>query len=101
MTLAARCASSHNYIAEIESGRRFPSVEKIETLAAALSIEPHLLFMPEAETREETKETKTPHEYLRKMPRSVKRELAGRLVRTLQAEIRTSVDKSLDPKNYR
>ena len=101
MTLAARCDSSHNYIAEIEAGRRFPSVEKIETLAAALRIDPYVLFMQEAETHEKAKETKTPREYLRKMPRAVKRELADHLVRTLQTGIRMGVDNSLDPKNYR
>ena len=100
MTLATRCDSSHNYIAEIEAGRRFPSVEKIEILAGALRIEPYLLFMREAGTFEEKKEAKTPRDYLRKMPRTVKRELANRLLHALQAGIRAGVDSSLNHENY-
>ena len=42
--LAELCDSSTGYIGEIESGKRFPSVNMIERLAKALNIESWLLF---------------------------------------------------------
>jgi transcriptional regulator with XRE-family HTH domain len=100
MTLAARCDSSHNYIAEIEAGRRFPSVEKIEQIAAALRVDPYLLFMRQASGFAEPAKQKTTKDYLRTMPRSIKRELTACLLHTLQAGIRGGVDKAFNPENY-
>jgi transcriptional regulator with XRE-family HTH domain len=99
MTLAARCDLSLNFVAEIEGGRRFPTVEKIEKIAAALRVEPYLLFMPEANAEEE-KELKTTRDYLKKMPRNVKKELIAHLIHTLQSGIRSGVDGSFNPENY-
>lgn len=48
MNLAERCNTSTSYIGEIEIGKKFPSVEMIQRLAAALDIQPFQLFMPEA-----------------------------------------------------
>lgn len=42
--LAAHCDTSANYISLIETGERFPSIEMIEKLAAALRIQPYSLF---------------------------------------------------------
>jgi len=47
MGLAQICNSSQNYIAEIESGKRFPSPAMIESIAAALQIESFCLFKNE------------------------------------------------------
>jgi transcriptional regulator with XRE-family HTH domain len=100
MTLAARCDSSHNYIAEIEAGRRFPSVEKIESLAAALRVEPCLFFMKDEGADLEKPDLNPTREYLRKMPRGIKKELSAYLLHTLQAGIRLGVDDSFNPENY-
>jgi transcriptional regulator with XRE-family HTH domain len=47
MQLAELCDSSTGYIGEIESGKRFPSVNMIERLAKALDIESYFLFKNE------------------------------------------------------
>jgi len=45
--LANLCDSSTGYIGEIESGKRFPSVNMIERIASALEIESWHLFKNE------------------------------------------------------
>ena len=45
--LACLCDSSTGYIGEIESGKRFPSINMIERIAAALEIESWHLFKNE------------------------------------------------------
>jgi transcriptional regulator with XRE-family HTH domain len=48
MKLAELCNSSTSYIGQIEIGNKFPSIEMIEKLAAALNVRPHLLFFDPA-----------------------------------------------------
>jgi transcriptional regulator with XRE-family HTH domain len=45
MKLAERCDTSTGYIGEIEIGKKFPSVEMVDKIAAALKVEPHNLFV--------------------------------------------------------
>jgi len=47
MQLATLCNSSTGYIGEIESGKRFPSINMIERIASALEIESWHLFKNE------------------------------------------------------
>jgi transcriptional regulator with XRE-family HTH domain len=47
MQLAELCDSSTGYIGEIESGKRFLSIDMIEWIAAALKIESYFLFKNE------------------------------------------------------
>jgi transcriptional regulator with XRE-family HTH domain len=47
MQLAELCKSSTGYIGEIESGKRFPSVNMIERIAGALKLESWHLFKNE------------------------------------------------------
>jgi transcriptional regulator with XRE-family HTH domain len=44
LKLAENCNSSQTYIAEIEVGKKFPSLDMIEKIAAALEIESYYLF---------------------------------------------------------
>jgi len=44
MKLADYCGTAHSYIGEIESGRKFPSMDLIEKIARVLRIEPYLFF---------------------------------------------------------
>ena len=44
MKLAELCGTSTSYIGEIEIGKKFPSVEMIQQIAAALHIKPYRLF---------------------------------------------------------
>ena len=42
--LAELCHLSPRYITDIERGRHVPTILKIESIAKALNIEPHILF---------------------------------------------------------
>jgi len=42
--LAEMCSTDFRYIGQIETGNRCPSLEYVERIAAALNIEPYLLF---------------------------------------------------------
>ena len=44
MQLAEYCGISPGYIAEIEIGKKFPSVGVIEKIALILKVEPYILF---------------------------------------------------------
>ena len=46
--LAVLCESSQAYIAEIEVGKKFPSPDMIERIAAALELESYCLFQNKA-----------------------------------------------------
>jgi transcriptional regulator with XRE-family HTH domain len=48
MKLAELCNTAPNYIAEIEIGRRFPSLKLIEKIGDALNVEPYRFFIEEA-----------------------------------------------------
>lgn len=45
--LAELCGTSPNYIAEIETGRRFPSLKLIEKLGRVLNADPFRFFIDE------------------------------------------------------
>jgi len=95
MTLAELCDMGGNYIGQIEMGRRIPSFEKIEKIAAALEIQSHELFV--WETMEKQKEQKPKiKDYLKKMPANVKKELVSRMI----AIVKKDIDTSLDPQEY-
>jgi transcriptional regulator with XRE-family HTH domain len=48
MKLAERCNTAASYIGEIEIGRKFPSIEMIEKITAALDIDAYRLFVDDA-----------------------------------------------------
>jgi transcriptional regulator with XRE-family HTH domain len=95
MTLSEKCNSNSNYIGQIEMGRRIPSFEKIEKIAAALRIPSHTLFAGEIMEEKEEKKIKT-KDYLQKMPASVKKEIISRMT----AGIRNNIKSSFDPQGY-
>jgi transcriptional regulator with XRE-family HTH domain len=95
MTLSERCDSNSNYIGQIEMGRRIPSFEKIEKIAAALGIPSHALFACETIEKQEEKKIKT-KDYLQKMPANVKKEIISRMT----AGIRDNIKSSFDPQSY-
>ena len=47
LKLAEECGSSQTYIAEIEVGKKSPSLDMVERIAAALGVESWLLFRNE------------------------------------------------------
>jgi len=94
MSLSELCNTTSNYIGQIEMGRRIPSFEKIEKIAAALEIPPACLFFNEnAEGKGDVKpETK---EYLKNMPAKVKKEIISRLLASVKTDIAASLDSKL------
>ena len=45
--LAELCNTDTAYIGQIETNRRFPSIQMIEKIASALQVEPYTLFITE------------------------------------------------------
>ena len=93
MALSELCDTTSNYIGQIEMGRRIPSFEKIEKIAAALQIPCHELFM--GEDKEEQAE-QTIQRYLQELPQNIKKEIVSHLTAAISKEIQSS----LDPKNW-
>lgn len=50
--LAERADLSSGFIGEIESGRKFPSVDNVERLARALEVPPYRLYMSDRDLEE-------------------------------------------------
>ena len=95
MELSKMCNTSSNYIGQIEMGRRIPSFDKIEQIAAALNIEPCRLFEYKTSTVIQEKQEGT-SEYLKKMPASIKTEIISQLLHSIKKDIKAS----LDSQNY-
>lgn len=47
--LAELCNTDHRYIGQIETGRRCPSLDFVERIAAALNVAPYRLFYSETD----------------------------------------------------
>ncbi|NLJ46761.1 MAG: helix-turn-helix transcriptional regulator [Treponema sp.] len=52
LMLAERAELSPGYVGEIESGRKFPSIECVERLARALEVPPYRLYMSDRDVEE-------------------------------------------------
>jgi transcriptional regulator with XRE-family HTH domain len=61
MQLAEYCGISTVYIAEIEIGKKFPSIGVIENIAATFKIEPYMLFKNSTKNRLAETTEKPPH----------------------------------------
>ena len=95
MTLSGLCDTTSTYIGQIEMGRRIPSFEKIEKIAAALEIAPGQLFSEE-KTEGNKGDALLTKDYLQKMPVHVKKEISSCLL----SLIKTDITMSLDPREY-
>jgi transcriptional regulator with XRE-family HTH domain len=87
MTLSEKCETTSNYIGQIEMGRRIPSFEKIEKIAAALEIPFFELFM--YETVEKKLKTR---DYLQKIPQNIKKEIISNLLIAINKDVKSSFD---------
>jgi transcriptional regulator with XRE-family HTH domain len=94
MKLSEMCNTTSNYIGQIEMGRRIPSFEKIEKIAAAFGIAPYELFAHDIEVKKIKKQKAK--DYLLKMPAEVKKEIISHLL----SEIKKNIDGSFNFKNY-
>ena len=95
MTLSRLCDTTSNYIGQIEMGRRIPSFEKIEQIAAALKIPSYRLFVCDFDEKKEVKKPIT-KEYLEKMPAKAKKEIVSNLLTAIKKDINAS----FDPQEY-
>ena len=95
MALSEKCDTTSNYIGQIEMGRRIPSFDKIEKIAAALEIPSYELFIYEAAEKKEVKKPKS-SEYLQKMPQNIKNEIISHLLTAINKDVKAS----FDSKNY-
>ncbi|MGP1458070.1 MAG: helix-turn-helix domain-containing protein [Treponema sp.] len=84
MKLAELCGTSTSYIGEIEIGKKFPSVEMIQQIAAALCVKPCRLFA-DAE------------DLILHPDRTIKR----KLIAVLQASIKETIEKEFGLEMYR
>jgi transcriptional regulator with XRE-family HTH domain len=91
MSLSQKCDTTSNYIGQIEMGRRIPSFEKIEKIAAALDVASYRLFMPENDETIREKEPDT-EEFLKNFPNKVKKEIISRLTKALNKDIAALFD---------
>ncbi|GHV33375.1 hypothetical protein AGMMS4952_25170 [Spirochaetia bacterium] len=95
MTLGDLSDTTGNYIGQIEAGRRIPSFEKIEQIAAALRIPSYRLFIEETDGDFPEKEPTT-REFLLGLPRNVRDEMKSHLL----LAIHKGIDESFNAKNY-
>jgi len=86
MKLAECLNASPTYIGEIEVGKKFPSMDMIERIAAILKIKPYLFFIDR--TAEQTDASAYP-----KLPRSMQNELRSELNFSINELIRETLEK--------
>jgi len=91
MALSEKCDTTSNYIGQIEMGRRIPSFEKIEKIAAALEIPPYELFAYEAAEKKPEKKLKA-GDYLQKMPQNIKKEIISNLLTAINHDVKALFD---------
>jgi len=75
MKLAELCNTSPTYIGEIEVGKKFPSIDMIEKIAAILRIKPYHFFI---DRTEESADIDTDNTFP-KLPKSMRDEIRGKL----------------------
>jgi transcriptional regulator with XRE-family HTH domain len=90
MQLAEYCGISTGYIAEIEIGKKFPSVGVIERIAVTLKIEPYLLFKNRTENSLSETTEKNPH-----LPYYVNKQLQKQLKDSIKTQINQSTSQIL------
>jgi transcriptional regulator with XRE-family HTH domain len=79
MKLAEYCNTATSYIGDIEIGRRFPSMEMIEKIAAILRIEPYHFFKNRTENSDN-------ENIFPRLPNSMKKQI--------KTQIKTQIDLS-------
>jgi len=75
MKLAECCNTAPSYIGEIEMGRKFPSTEMIEKIAAVLRIEPYHLFRDRTKAGDDS----APEKAYPLLPNAMKNEIKSQI----------------------
>jgi len=89
MKLAEYCNTSPTYIGEIEVGKKFPSMDMIEKIAAILRIKPYHFFI---DRTEENADINTANAYP-KLPKSMRNEIRKALNFSIDELIRETLEK--------
>ena len=89
MKLAEFCNTSPTYIGEIEVGKKFPSMDMIEKIAAILRIKPYHFFI---DRTEQNAEINAENAYP-KLPRSMQNEIRKGLNFSINELIRETLEK--------
>jgi transcriptional regulator with XRE-family HTH domain len=97
LKLAHHCSVSPNYIGEIEMGRKFPSADVLERIAAALEVKPYQLFVDETDTVTAADEL---HQYSEQLKESLSFYIAEELNRYVKRPLEPS-DKNKESKPRR
>lgn len=85
MKLSEYCNTSPGYIAEIESGRKFPSPEMIDKIAKVLRIAPHLFFINQKDASDSDKTIPS-------LPYTVKKQIEAKIKKQMKAQISTQIN---------
>jgi len=89
MRLAKYCHASPTYIGEIEVGKKFPSMEMIEKIAAVLKIEPYHFFI---DRMEQNAGINAENAYP-KLPKSMQNKIRSELNFSINELIRETLEK--------
>jgi len=89
MKLAEYCNTSPTYIGEIEVGKKFPSMDMIEKIAAILRIKPYHFFIDRTEQNDDIN-TENPYP---KLPKSMRNEIRSELNFSMNEIIRETLEK--------
>ena len=90
MQLAEYCGISTVYIAEIEIGKKFPSIGVIEKIAVILKVEPYMLFKNPTKNSQTETADKNPH-----LPYYVNKQLQKHLKENIKKQINQSTSQIL------
>ena len=89
MKLAEFCNTSPTYIGEIEVGKKFPSIDMIERIAAILRIKPYHFFIDRTEENPDIDAENT----YPKLPKSMRNEIRKGLNFSINELIRETLEK--------
>ena len=89
MKLAEYCNTSPTYIGEIEVGKKFPSMDMIEKIAAILRIKPYHFFIDRTEQNDDVNTENT----YPKLPKSMRNEIRSELNFSMNEIIRETLEK--------
>jgi transcriptional regulator with XRE-family HTH domain len=88
MKLAENLNTSPTYIGEIEVGKKFPSMDMIEKIAAILKIKPYLFFIDRTEQSPDANNVNI----YPKLPRSMQKEIRSKLNFSINELIREMLE---------
>lgn len=89
MKLAEYLDTSPTYIGEIEVGKKFPSMDMIEKIAAILRIKPYHFFINRAEENADINIENT----YPKLPKSMQKEMRNEILFSINEIIRDTFEK--------